>query len=144
MDIENMLKDWPTYTITFMPTLPGPVTLILRLKDTSRFRYIEDMESDTETEDDPDATFVSKETTSKAKDDPNIFTATPVRLAGVRKDFTSKKRKLGHGHFFRDGDSAVWPPHWPRGYQDVSSLPISAFKSLKITTAEIEAIDETT
>ncbi|KAG2067992.1 hypothetical protein BDR04DRAFT_1158351 [Suillus decipiens] len=118
MDVENLLIDWPTYMTKFTPTHPGPVTLILHLKDVSRFTYIEDTDSDMETSnskaskisssstnDDPDAMFVSEETTSKTEDDPNLFTATPVKLAGVRKDFTSKKRKLSHGHFF--GDAAT-------------------------------------
>ncbi|KAG1772993.1 hypothetical protein EV702DRAFT_1048436 [Suillus placidus] len=157
IDVENLLVDWPTYTVKFTLTHPGPVTLILRLKNASRFTYIEDAESDVETSksearkisssstnDDPDATFVSEETTSKTEDDPNLFTATPVKLAGIRKDFTSKKRKLGHGHFFGDEESAVWPPRWPRGFRDVSSLPISAFENLKITPAHVVAIDKTT
>ncbi|KAG1831268.1 hypothetical protein EV424DRAFT_1343029 [Suillus variegatus] len=162
MDVENLLVDWPTYTIKFTPTHPGPVTLILCLKDASRFKYVEDEDSDMDTseskackisssstKDDLDATFVSEETTSKtehvflAVDNPNLFIATPVRLDAIRKDFSSKKRKLGHGHFFGDADSA-WPPHWPRGYQNVSSLPISAFESLKITPADVVAIDKTT
>ncbi|KAG2739984.1 hypothetical protein P692DRAFT_201872759 [Suillus brevipes Sb2] len=140
MDVENLLVDWPTYTVTFTPTHPGPVTLILRLKNASRFTYIEDSDSDAETSG-PGA---SKESTSETRDDPNLFTAIPVKLAGVRKDFTSKKRKLGHGHFFGDQDSAVWPPRWPRGFRDVSSLPISAFENLKITPAGVVAIDDTT
>ncbi|KAG1880243.1 hypothetical protein C8R48DRAFT_767047 [Suillus tomentosus] len=155
MDVENLLVDWPTYTIKFTPTHPGPVTLILHLKDASRFKYVEDEDSDTETseskackisssstKDDPDATFVCEETTSKTDDNPNLFVATPVRLDAIRKDL-SKKRKLGHGHFFGDADSA-WPPRWPRGYRNVSSLPISAFESLKITPADVVAIDKTT
>ncbi|KAG1787371.1 uncharacterized protein HD556DRAFT_1312829 [Suillus plorans] len=156
MDVENLLVDWPTYTIKFTPTHPGPVTLILRLKDASRFKYVEDEDSDMDTseskackissssmKDDLDATFVSEETTSKTEDNPNLFIATPVRLDAIRKDFSSKKRKLGHGHFFGDADSA-WPPRWPRGYRNVSSLPISAFESLKITPADVVAIDKTT
>ncbi|KAG1816578.1 hypothetical protein EV424DRAFT_1540738 [Suillus variegatus] len=156
MDVENLLVDWPTYTIKFTPTHPGPVTLILRLKDTSRFKYVEDEDSgmdtseskackisSSSTKDDLDATFVSEETTSKTEDNPNLFIATPVRLDAIRKDFSSKKRKLGHGHFFGDADSA-WPPRWPCGYRNVSSLPISAFESLKITPADVVAIDKTT
>ncbi|KAG1784693.1 uncharacterized protein HD556DRAFT_1451496 [Suillus plorans] len=125
MDVENLLVDWPTYTIKFTPTHPGPVTLILRLKDVSRFKYVEDEDSDMETseskackisssstKDDLDATFVFEETTSKTDDNPNLFIATPVRLDAIRKDFSSKKCKLGHGHFFGDADSA-WPPRWP-------------------------------
>ncbi|KAG1824733.1 uncharacterized protein BJ212DRAFT_1295833 [Suillus subaureus] len=161
MDVENLLIDWPTYMIKFTPTHPGPVALILHLKDTSRFTSVEDMESDTETsklkahkmydtfffssssmKDDLDVTFVSNEMTSKTEDDPNLFTATPVRLTRVRKDFTSKKHKLSHGHFFGDADS-VWPPHWPHGYQDISSWPISAFENLKITPADVVANDKT-
>ncbi|KAG2335727.1 hypothetical protein BDR05DRAFT_292781 [Suillus weaverae] len=49
MDVKNLLVDWPTYTVKFTPTHPGPVTLILRLKNASRFTYIEDAESDVET-----------------------------------------------------------------------------------------------
>ncbi|KAG1904172.1 uncharacterized protein F5891DRAFT_1184354 [Suillus fuscotomentosus] len=89
-----------------------------------------------------DATFVSEETTSKTNDNPNLFITTPVRLDAIRKDL-SKKCKLSHGHFFGDADSA-WPPRWPRGYRNVSSLPISAFESLKITPADVVAIDKTT
>lgn len=28
MDVENLLVDWPTYTIKFTPTHPGPVVSI--------------------------------------------------------------------------------------------------------------------
>jgi hypothetical protein len=28
MDIENLLVDWPTYTVQFTPTHPGPVVCI--------------------------------------------------------------------------------------------------------------------
>ncbi|KAG1805473.1 uncharacterized protein BJ212DRAFT_1486392 [Suillus subaureus] len=65
--------------------------------------------SSSSTKDDQDGTFVSNETTPKIKDDPNLFTTTPVKLTRVRKDFTFEKCKLSNSHFFGDADS-IWPP----------------------------------
>jgi hypothetical protein len=62
----------------------------------------------------------------------------------LEKTLPQKKCKLGHGRFFKNGDFTVWPPYWSNCYQDVSSLLIPAFESLKIITTEIEAIDEIT
>ncbi|KAG2747048.1 hypothetical protein P692DRAFT_20736645 [Suillus brevipes Sb2] len=42
MDIENLLTGWPTYEIEFTPENPGPLKLIIRLKDPVKMVHIED------------------------------------------------------------------------------------------------------
>ncbi|KAG1719029.1 hypothetical protein EDB19DRAFT_2045431 [Suillus lakei] len=50
MEVDNLLAGWPTYTISFTPERPGPLKLILRLKDVSNFRSTEDDDSADEAE----------------------------------------------------------------------------------------------
>ncbi|KAG1728047.1 uncharacterized protein EDB91DRAFT_1086212 [Suillus paluster] len=47
INVENLLIDWPTYLVKFTPKNPGPVKLILHLKDASKLTW--DQDSDTET-----------------------------------------------------------------------------------------------
>ncbi|KAG2742710.1 hypothetical protein P692DRAFT_20821674 [Suillus brevipes Sb2] len=42
MDIENLLTGWPTYEIEFTPENPGPLKLIIRLKDPVKMVHIEE------------------------------------------------------------------------------------------------------
>ncbi|KAG1797653.1 uncharacterized protein BJ212DRAFT_1488867 [Suillus subaureus] len=42
MDIDNLLAEWPTYKVNFTPQNPGPVKLIIRLKDAVKLIHIED------------------------------------------------------------------------------------------------------
>ncbi|KAG1905246.1 uncharacterized protein F5891DRAFT_976215 [Suillus fuscotomentosus] len=42
MDIENLLTGWPTYEINFTPENPGPLKLIICLKDPVKMVHIED------------------------------------------------------------------------------------------------------
>ncbi|KAG2335508.1 hypothetical protein BDR05DRAFT_1006745 [Suillus weaverae] len=48
LEIDNMLSGWPTYTLDFTPERPGPLKIILRLRDAVKFRVIEDENSDNE------------------------------------------------------------------------------------------------
>ncbi|KAG1858212.1 hypothetical protein C8R48DRAFT_775158 [Suillus tomentosus] len=50
MEVNNLLARWPTYIINFAPKHPGPLKLILRLKDTSNFCSTEDDNSADEAE----------------------------------------------------------------------------------------------
>ncbi|KAG1755258.1 uncharacterized protein EDB91DRAFT_1242457 [Suillus paluster] len=42
MDIDNLLVGWPAYKIKFMPKKPGPVKLIIHLKDAVKFMHVEE------------------------------------------------------------------------------------------------------
>ncbi|KAG1779777.1 hypothetical protein EV702DRAFT_1195136 [Suillus placidus] len=42
MDIDNILAGWPTYEVKFMPQKPGPVKLVIRLKDAVKLIPVEE------------------------------------------------------------------------------------------------------
>ncbi|KAG2124046.1 hypothetical protein DEU56DRAFT_828422 [Suillus clintonianus] len=136
IEIDNLLIGWPTYTIDFTPERPGPVKLILRLKDASKFRWVEDENSEDEaegtvkpkshlpqvTEEDPDITLVCEATPKNTQ----RVSAKPVELHGVRRDspsirLTREKFKEEHGY--------TWPPR--RGFRAVSS---------EVPTTQLDAI----
>ncbi|KAG1870914.1 hypothetical protein F4604DRAFT_1926485 [Suillus subluteus] len=90
MEVDNLLAGWLTYTLNFTPERPGPLKLILRLKDTSKFRSTEDNDSKDEGmgggKEDADATMVCK---APPRDVSQRFSAQPVRLHGLPKDSPS-------------------------------------------------------
>ncbi|KAG2125146.1 hypothetical protein DEU56DRAFT_916649 [Suillus clintonianus] len=49
MEVENLLNGWPTYEINFTPQNPGPLKLLIRLKDAVKLVELEDS-SDSEAE----------------------------------------------------------------------------------------------
>ncbi|KAG2038105.1 hypothetical protein BDR03DRAFT_1010045 [Suillus americanus] len=49
MDVKNLLTGWPTYEINFTPENPGPLKLIIRLKDPAKMVHIKES-SDSEAE----------------------------------------------------------------------------------------------
>ncbi|KAG0705117.1 hypothetical protein DFH29DRAFT_997159 [Suillus ampliporus] len=123
IEIDNLLIGWPTYTINFTPEHPGPVKLILHLKDASKLRWVEDEDSEDEaeepkshsppvTEEDPDITMVCEATPKNTQ----RFSAKPMELHGVRRDsrsmhLTREKFEEEHGY--------TWPPR--HGFRAVSS-----------------------
>ncbi|KAG1812449.1 uncharacterized protein BJ212DRAFT_1483082 [Suillus subaureus] len=42
MDVENLLARWPTYEVNFTPQNPGPMKLIIWLKDAVKLVHVED------------------------------------------------------------------------------------------------------
>ncbi|KAG0699455.1 hypothetical protein DFH29DRAFT_1001969 [Suillus ampliporus] len=42
MEVNNLLVGWPAYKIKFMPKKPGPMKLIIRLKDAVKFMHVEE------------------------------------------------------------------------------------------------------
>ncbi|KAG1737227.1 hypothetical protein EDB19DRAFT_1829654 [Suillus lakei] len=42
MEVDNLLVGWPAYKMKFMPKKPGPMKLIIRLKDTVKFMHVEE------------------------------------------------------------------------------------------------------
>ncbi|KAG1781304.1 hypothetical protein EV702DRAFT_1042423 [Suillus placidus] len=42
MDIDNILAGWPTYEVKFTPQKPGPVKLVIRLKDAVKLIPVEE------------------------------------------------------------------------------------------------------
>ncbi|KAG2128070.1 hypothetical protein BD769DRAFT_1387545 [Suillus cothurnatus] len=127
MDIENLLTGWPTYEISFTPENPGPLKLIIRLKDPVKMVPIEET-TDSEAEllipgkrKKTSSTHLrskkikrfSADTVKLAEDlgklkitsqssGTNSVKAKPVRLVGARKNPTCKPRF---------DSSVVWPPH---------------------------------
>ncbi|KAG1717965.1 hypothetical protein EDB19DRAFT_1921582 [Suillus lakei] len=139
MDIDNLLAGWPTYEVNFTPQNPGPMKLIIRLKDAVKLIHIEDS-----TDSEAELLFPGKPkgrkrtssdrknkkiktdsiiNTNKIAEDlaalkitspasSNSFKANPVRLVGIYKapaNVSSKRRK-----FVDDSDTPVAtssPPH---------------------------------
>ncbi|KAG1734389.1 uncharacterized protein EDB91DRAFT_1250903 [Suillus paluster] len=119
-----MLSGWPTYTLNFMPERPGPLKIILRLKDAVEFRVIEDKDSDDEasgqaksdlqsvTEEDPDTTMVCEPTlaaqTCLSASAQSLSCCTVVPKDPPSIVHTWKK--------FQDKHSDMWPPlPWVQG-----------------------------
>ncbi|KAG1787100.1 uncharacterized protein HD556DRAFT_1504036 [Suillus plorans] len=42
MEVDNLLVGWPAYEIKFTPKKPGPMKLIIRLKDTVKLMHVEE------------------------------------------------------------------------------------------------------
>ncbi|KAG2081009.1 hypothetical protein BD769DRAFT_1684497 [Suillus cothurnatus] len=131
LEIDNLLSGWPTYVLDFTPERPGPLKLILQLKDASEFRIVEDGDSDNEaegtlpqaksesnpiTEEDPDITMVCEATQEHSSDTPEHISAKPVVLHVVRKDtptIVHMREKFGND------DGYTWPPH--HGFREISA-----------------------
>ncbi|KAG1907607.1 uncharacterized protein F5891DRAFT_974296 [Suillus fuscotomentosus] len=138
MDIENLLTGWPTYEINFTPENPGPLKLIIHLKDPIKMVHIEDSsdsEADllipgnhkrkktswTNRENKRTKTFMTD--TIKLTEDlaglkimsqssgNNTVKGRSVRLVGARKNPLPRKRIFD--------SSTHWPPCRPLHYRDV-------------------------
>ncbi|KAG1730371.1 uncharacterized protein EDB91DRAFT_1085435 [Suillus paluster] len=129
--------DGLTYTINFIPECPGPVKLILRLKDASKFRWVEDEDSEDEaegtvkptshlpqvTEEDPDITMVCEATPKNTT--AQHFSAKPVELHGVHRDphsvcLTREKFEEEHGY--------TWPPAVASGWSLLKYQPLNLMR----------------
>ncbi|KAG2359778.1 hypothetical protein BDR07DRAFT_1487858 [Suillus spraguei] len=132
MDIKNILTGWPTYEINFTPENPGPLKLIIRLKDPVKMLHIEES-SDSEVDllipgnhkrkkrDLVDQLFATD--TIKLTEDLaglkitsqssriNTIKAKPVRLVGFRKQPPPCKPKFD--------SSTTWPPVCRHHFRDV-------------------------
>ncbi|KAG2740196.1 hypothetical protein P692DRAFT_20881318 [Suillus brevipes Sb2] len=164
MDIDNLLAGWPTYEVNFTPRNPGPVKLIIRLKDAVKLVHIEDS-TDSEAEllipgkpkgrkrtasnhKNKKPKIDSVINTDKIADDlaalkitspssSNSFKANPVRLVGIHKapaNVSSKRRK------FVDDSDTPWPPRRPRTLRDIkTSEEISRFEMLRALPGAVAA-----
>ncbi|KAG1762519.1 hypothetical protein EDD22DRAFT_953018 [Suillus occidentalis] len=161
MDVENLLIGWPTYEVTFTPQNPGPVKLIIRLKDAVKLIHIEDS-----TDSEAELLFPSKpkgrkRTSSDRKNksdsiinankitedlaalkitspaSSNSFKANPIRLVGIHNALANtsfKRRKFG------DGFDAPWPPRRHRTMRDIeTSEEISNFHMLRALPGAVAA-----
>ncbi|KAG2348742.1 hypothetical protein BDR05DRAFT_995146 [Suillus weaverae] len=131
LEIENLLSGWPTYILDFTPEHPGPLKLILRLKDASEFRIVEDGDGDNEaegtpghvkselspvTEVDPDATMICEATQEPDTNIAQHISAKPVALHVIPKDTPAIVRIWEK---FKDNHGYTWPPH--RGFREISA-----------------------
>ncbi|KAF9224439.1 hypothetical protein BS17DRAFT_816644 [Gyrodon lividus] len=48
LEVSNLLTGWPSYVIDYTPTQPGPIKMILRLKDTSLYVWVDEEDTDTD------------------------------------------------------------------------------------------------
>ncbi|KAG0692730.1 hypothetical protein DFH29DRAFT_1008193 [Suillus ampliporus] len=149
IDVENLLIDWPTYLLEFTPKNPGPVKLILRLKDVSKLTW--DQDSDTETPAEKksgkrslhstttDTSTSISETSYKPKNVSTLIRSIPVHFLGIQKEPALVMKKCK----FQD-ENSIWPPHRSCAFRPVSDLPISAFGKLNILPAGVSAVTEDT
>ncbi|KAG1767896.1 hypothetical protein EV702DRAFT_1050227 [Suillus placidus] len=142
-EIDNLLSGWPTYILDFTPEHPGPLKLILRLKDASEFRIVEDGDSDNEaegtpgrvkselnpvTEVDPDATMICEATQEPV--------AKPVALHVIPKDTPAIVRMREK---FKDDHGYTWPPC--RRFREISArTKITQTKALMALPAAVAAL----
>ncbi|KAG2739217.1 hypothetical protein P692DRAFT_20756962 [Suillus brevipes Sb2] len=101
MEIDNILAGWPTYEIKFTPQKPGPVKLVIRLKDAVKLVPVEES-TDSEAEllfpsRGQKRTSSSSRKTKKFKTDSNadVNKLTEI-LAGVRLTSTGSGSTLFH------------------------------------------------
>ncbi|KAG1728840.1 uncharacterized protein EDB91DRAFT_1085929 [Suillus paluster] len=133
MEINNLLAGWPTYTINFTPEHPGPLKLILCLKDASNFCSTEDDDSADEAEgtgkvntppvikEDPDVTMVCEAT---LKDAPQ-FKDAPL-IVVLREKF---ERENGY----------MWPTR--RGFRNMTAeVPLKHVDAFMTLPAAVEAL----
>ncbi|KAG1801765.1 hypothetical protein EV424DRAFT_1545397 [Suillus variegatus] len=120
MEVDNLLAGWPTYTIDFTPERPGPLKLVLRLKDASSYRSTDDDDSEDEAEgtgkvectppaieEDPDVTMACEAT---SKDGTRHVSAKPVQLHGIFKGGASIVRM--REKFMQENDYTWLPRRW--------------------------------
>ncbi|KAG2107395.1 uncharacterized protein F5147DRAFT_653273 [Suillus discolor] len=138
MEIENLLTGWPTYEINFMPENPGPLKLIICLKDPVKMVHIKDS-TDSEvnllipgnhkrkktslTNHESKKIKMFSADTIRITEDLgrlkitsqssriNSVKAKPVRLLGARKNPPSHKLKFK--------SSTDWPPQRHHRFRDV-------------------------
>ncbi|KAG2117892.1 uncharacterized protein F5147DRAFT_648330 [Suillus discolor] len=145
MEINNLLAGWPTYTINFTHEHPGPLKLILCLKNASNFRSTEDDDSADEAggmgkvntppaiKEDPDVTMVCEAT---SKDAPQCVSVQPVQLHGRFKDAPSIVTLWEK--FERDNDY-MWPPHC--GFRNITTKePLKHVDTFMTLPAAVEAL----
>ncbi|KAG2337400.1 hypothetical protein BDR05DRAFT_1005038 [Suillus weaverae] len=159
MDIENLLTGWPTYEIEFTPENPGPLKLIIHLKEPVKMVHIEES-TDSEAEllisgkpkwkrtslsdcESKEIKWFSADTVKITEDlagltltsqssGNNSVKAKPVRLVGIPKNPPPYKPKF---------DSKIaWPPcrrHHCRDIQDKDS--IASLEMLRALPAPVAA-----
>ncbi|KAG1775614.1 hypothetical protein EV702DRAFT_1199095 [Suillus placidus] len=144
LEIDNMLSGWPTYTLDFTPERPGPLKIILHLRDAVKFRVIEDENSDNEagwqgnSTLQSDTTMVCEPTLApKDPDMPQRINAKPVVLHVIPKDSPSI---IHMREKFEDDHGYTWPPR--RGFRECSNrtqiAQVDAFMTLP---AAVEALN---
>ncbi|KAG2123886.1 hypothetical protein BD769DRAFT_1669702 [Suillus cothurnatus] len=146
LEIDNLLSGWPTYTLDFTPDHPGPLKIILRLKDASEFKMIEEKDSDDEADgqaksesqsvtEDPDATMIC-EATPEPKDASKYISAKPVQLHGIPKDPPSV---VALREKFERENGYTWPPR--RGFRKMSAKePLSHVDAFMTLPAAVAAL----
>ncbi|KAG2111762.1 hypothetical protein DEU56DRAFT_919953 [Suillus clintonianus] len=135
MEVDNLLVGWPAYEIKFTPKKPGPVKLIIRLKDAVKFMHVEES-----TDSEAELLFSSNGRKRARKNkkiktgsaieantivnalaalkitstssDSTSFHANPVRLVGIRERPPAPVRVPLKPKF--SDDNIPWPPIRPR------------------------------
>ncbi|KAG0695862.1 hypothetical protein DFH29DRAFT_879738 [Suillus ampliporus] len=139
INVENLLIDWPTYLLEFTPKNPGPVKLILCLKDVSKLTWDQDSNTETPAEKQSGKCTSISEMSYKPKNVSMLIRSIPVHFLGIQKEPASVMKKCK----FQD-ENSIWPPHPAHAFRPVSDLPISVFGKLNILPAGVSAVTEDT
>ncbi|KAG1829227.1 hypothetical protein DFJ58DRAFT_825918 [Suillus subalutaceus] len=169
MDVENLLAGWPTYEINFTPQNPGPVKLIIWLKDAVKLVHVEDS-TDSEAElllpgnSKGRKRTYSDRKNKKLKTNSNLGVnkiaeglaalkitsacssnpaqAKPVRLVGIPKapvNVPLRRRR------FCDDLDAPWPPNRHRTLRDIkNNEEISNFEMFRALPGAVAAEEPST
>ncbi|KAG1811695.1 hypothetical protein EV424DRAFT_1542392 [Suillus variegatus] len=137
MDIENLLTGWPTYEIKFTPENPGPLKLIIRLKDPVKMSQKEkDRSREQENQNFSADTVKITEDLGRLKitsqsSGNNSVKAKPVRLLGARTNPQPRKLKFD--------SSTTWPPRRPHRFRDMQDKDSIAGLILQAVPAPVKA-----
>ncbi|KIK75185.1 hypothetical protein PAXRUDRAFT_19205 [Paxillus rubicundulus Ve08.2h10] len=168
LEVDNILRGWPTYVVNVIPDHPGPLKLVLCLKEPSLYKWKDDKDNqDLDNEKTRDQSGMSKEkedkdvetlrrklanitlslpmmvkynnTTAGGVPSPAVnVEATPITLCGIHND-PVVSRKCNRFESF--SDNTEWPPHCPRPFKDVPmNLPIKALEMFKTLSEPVEAV----
>ncbi|KAG2357612.1 hypothetical protein BDR07DRAFT_1490495 [Suillus spraguei] len=145
MDVKNFLAGWPTYKVNFTPQNPGPVKLIIWLKDAVKLIPVEDLTDSGAELLLPCKPKGQKRTSSDCKDkidattDMNKLTHQFAAL----KVSSACSSNLAQAKPFSDDSDAPWPPHRRHTLRDIkSNEEISNFIMFRAFPAAIAAGEE--
>ncbi|KAG6379343.1 hypothetical protein JVT61DRAFT_11803 [Boletus reticuloceps] len=141
LEVDNLLADWPTYVIKLTPDHPGPLKIILRLKDVTKQALpadgFEEMCEAAKAR--AKGTSITLDLASSDEvinhDKTVLANAVPVAFHGIPKDTPPPKPK------FLDNDHP-WPPvRRPRSLRPIDAKEsVSLFTVLRTVPVSVKAI----
>ncbi|KAF9223048.1 hypothetical protein BS17DRAFT_880723 [Gyrodon lividus] len=134
LTVDNLLSSWPMYIIDFTPKQPGPMKLILCLKDTSD--YVDDDSDGLDGRKASKVPGVALDQDEAYRIITKLTNAIPVELHGI-----CKGQKLANHKIFNDNseDNAPWLPICPRAFHQVgTNVATSSIHMIKTNPAHVK------